>query len=234
MADEIQKSYKDKIDRYEFSQLIWTNYVLGRLSVPEVMDLCNADLRKRFQEAPPFGFIERKDISSYVEKVSKEIKKRTNQDFQDNVNVVVDIVDEVQNVAHQLKEDMATMREKCQHFLENVDTDASAEQRFFRWDEALHRDMAAFKEFVQLLASIQGKLQTNITLSVVDDKFKEIFAVIRDTQTIPNSSKKLLLLEIRDRIERVRKDLVSLPAPKDIKTIQAKVVDIQPLEIDGV
>lgn len=234
MADEIQKSYKDKIDRYEFSQLIWTNYVLGRLSVPEVMDLCNADLRKRFQEAPPFGFIERKDISSYVEKVSKEIKKRTNQDFQDNVNVVVDIVDEVQNVAHQLKEDMATMREKCQHFLENADTDASAEQRFFRWDEALHKDMVAFKEFVQLLASIQGKLQTNITLTVVDEKFKEIFAVIRDTQTIPNSSKKLLLLEIRDRIERVRKDLVSLPAPKDIKQIQAKVIDVQPLEIDGI
>lgn len=232
MADEIQKIFSNKIDRYEFGQLIWTNYVLGRLSVPEVMELCNVDLKKRFQDTPPFGFIERKDISSYVEKVSKEIKKRTNEDFQDKFNMVVDIVDEVQNVAMQLKQDMEQVRERAQHFFENSEQDASAEQRYFKWDEVLHKDMLAFKDFVQLLASIQGKLQSNITLTVVDEKFKDILAVIRDTQTIPNSMKRQLLLEIRDRIEKARKDLVSLPPPKDIKTIQAKVINVEPLEIE--
>lgn len=232
MANEIQKIYRDKIDRYEFSQLVWSNYVLGRLTVPEVMELCNNDLKKRFQDVPPFGFIEKKDISSYVEKISKEIKKRTNEDFQEKFNVVVDIVEEVQNVAHQLKEDMQQVRERAQHFFENSEQDAVAEQRYFKWDEALHKDMAAFKEFVQLLANIQGKLQTNITLNVVDEKFKEILTVIRDTQTLPNNMKRQLLLEIKDRIEKVRKDLVSLPAPKDVKTVQAKVVSVEPLEIE--
>lgn len=230
MADEIQKYYKDKIDRYEFGQLIWSNYVLGRLSVPEVMELCNTDLRKRFQEAPPFGFIERQDISSYVSKISKEVKKRTNEDFQDKFDMVVDIVQEVQNVAHQIKEDMEQVRERAQHFFESSENDAAAEQRFFKWDEVLHKDMNAFKEFVQLLASIQGKLQTNITLNVVDEKFKEILAVIRDTETLPNSMKRQLLLEIKDRIEKVRKDLISLPPPKEVKVIPIKVVE--PLEID--
>lgn len=231
MAD-IQKSCKDRIDRYEFGQLIWSNYVLGRLTVTEVLELCNEDLKKRFQEAPPFGFIVREDISSYVTKVSREIKKRTNEDFQDKMNVVVDIIDEVQTVAQQLKVDMEQVRERAQHFFDISEGDAAAEERYFKWDDALHKDLTAFKDFVQLLANVQGKIQTNITLTVVDEKFKEIFAVIRDTKILQNSEKKLLLIEIRDRVEKVRKDLVSLPAPKDMKQIQAKVINVQPLEIE--
>lgn len=225
--DTLELVSKDKIERYDFGQLIWTNYILGRLKVNEVVELCNKDLEKRFQQTPPFGFITKSDVSNYVNKLSTEIRKKSDEDFQQKITVVVDIVDEVQNIAQQVKEDMEAARERARFLLDASINDASLEKRYFQWDEVLHKDITAFKDLVQLLAGIQGKLQPTITLTLVDEKFKEILAVIRDTQLLPNNLKKQLLVEIRDRIERVRKDLVSLPG--ETKQVKAKVISVEPL-----
>lgn len=229
MADII-RTYRDRIERYGFDTLVWTNYVVGKLSKQEVTNLCNQDLRKRFQETPPFGFLEVTDVSTYVTKLSTEIKKKADEDLQTKITVVVDVVDEIQNIAKQIRDDMEAVRERAQHFLESSMDDAVAESRYFKWDEALHKDITAFKDLVQLLAGIQGKLQPTITLNVVDEKFKEVLATIRDTECIPNNMKRQLLIEIKDRIEKVRKDLVSLPPPKEIKATVVKATPMEPLE----
>lgn len=232
MADEIKEiKIRDKVQRYELDNLIWSNYVLGNLTTTEIVNVCNNDLKKRFGDSVfPFGEVTNNDVSSYVQKLSDAIKKRQDEGLAQKIDVVFNIVDELQNIAIEVKKDMDLVSQRSRTLLDDSEQDVSLENRYFRWAEAFHRNITSFKDLTQLLANIQGKFQgTVITLNVVDEKFKEILTVIRDTTVIPNNMKRQLLLEIKDRMDRVRKDLVSIPVAKQVK---AEVIQVKPLEFD--
>lgn len=230
---------KDKLERYELDKLVWSNYVLGKLTIPETVNVCNEDLKKRFEDNPPFGKVEAIDVSSYIEKIHREIKKKADSTLQEKVDIVFNIVDQLQNIAIQVKDDMDIVRGRARKYLEESDVDSSidqtaalaAENKYFKWDDAFHKDILAFKDIAQLLASVQGKISTNITLNVVDEKFKIILETVRDSQVIPNNMKRALLAEIKDKIDQARKDLISMPTIKEAKVINAKPV-LPPLDIE--
>lgn len=189
--------YSTKIEKLGVEDEIWDEIVVKGRTYRETSEKINRKLRQNGIKEK----ISLMNISYYLKKLKSKIREHDRRDIRTRLNSVVNIVGELENILTDIKDSMEEIQGKKAL--------APNDQQYLIFHEAFHRDVRSFVDTSKLLAGIQGKLQTNITIDVVDIEFRKILQILTETDKIPNHVKKELLMEIRDKIKESRQKMIS-------------------------
>ena len=186
--------HQNKVEKFRLEEIVVDAYVNKNHTVPQVVKICNANLRKRGISTK----INKTNIRNYIKKIKTKLAK-ADQDFFQEVIQDAGVVDKIKNLSALVKSGWhrrQAIMEDMEACFERGDRDGF--QKAVRLDQ---QNDALMADIVTKLATLENKLQTTVTIEFVASLAQKMTDVVLGFDGIDGLAKEHLVVKMSKMID---------------------------------
>ena len=171
---------RSKIEDYGLADVVWQRRIIGETH-SSIAEACNTLLQQR-NDGRTYSQITVLNVSEYCRRIRKDLEEYKGDILQKRLNEAVDVVKAIHQGVRRIE-----------LMLDVIGPDAKKAKDFAEVIDKLHK-------MLELLASVQGKLQPAITVQVYNQSIEAIVQVVVQDEFLPNEDKRRIVKQIAAKV----------------------------------